>query len=178
VRRNLFKKIAAEQKVVRHNDKKLYIEKEKMKMKKTIKLLILIAIIIITLTGCVSIDYEVEINKDGTGKISYVYAYDKEYLKSMEYSGEEMSKDLKENAEEDGYKVEAYSDNEKEGIKISKDVEDVTNGISFEELFEGYVKDSEENNIKKEDRKFSQNAVIDLTRYEWNGYLCFYNIYC
>ena len=47
-------------------------------MKKTIGLIVVLAIVMIMLTGCVNVNYEVKVNKDGSGDISYLYVFSKE----------------------------------------------------------------------------------------------------
>ena len=136
-------------------------------MKKVLKLFTIIAMMLIVLTGCVQVNYEVEVNKDGTADIAFIYGFEKEYLKDMETTGEELTEEMKKNAETSEYAVEAYSDDKIEGIKATKHAETLAE-VSLEEAFgEEYVKDSEENQMKTEKKGakmvYSQNAEIDLT---------------
>lgn len=137
-------------------------------MKKTIALIMALLLSLITLTGCVSIDYEVKVNKDGSGDISYIYAFSKETLNSFQMSAEDMVASMKEQAEESEYTVEAYEDDEVSGFIAKKHIEDLSTQMSMQEAFgEEYVKDKEGNgiNIKKGmfTTEYSQNAQIDLT---------------
>ncbi len=137
-------------------------------MKKTIGLIIILLLTLITLTGCAEINYEVEVNKDGSGEISYIYGISKEILKQLNVSAEDMVASMKEQAEESEYQVEAYEDEDISGFKAYKHIEDLTKDFSLQEAFgEEYVKDSENNGIKIEKglfvTKYSQNAEIDLT---------------
>lgn len=133
-------------------------------MKKTLIMSLLILSMLVLLTGCVSVNYEVTINKDGSGKISYIYGYKKEFLESMETTSEEELENEVNSAKEQGFTVEPYEDEEYEGFKAYKEIEDITKGISLADLFgEDYVKNGEDNNIKKDGNTFSQNAIIDLT---------------
>ena len=137
-------------------------------MKKTIGLISMLLIILVTLTGCVNVDYEVEVNKNGSGEISYIYGFSKETLNNLKVSAEDMVESMKEQAEENSYTVEAYENDEISGFKASKHIEDLTNDFSLQEAFgEEYVKDKENNGIKIEKglfvTKYSQNAEIDLT---------------
>ena len=55
-------------------------------MKKTLKNVAIIAIlgiILFTLTGCANVDYDIKLNKDGSGDIAYVIGYDKSFLASI-----------------------------------------------------------------------------------------------
>lgn len=137
-------------------------------MKKTIGLIIMITVMLVALTGCAEINYEVEVHKDGSGEITYIYGISKEVLDQLNVSAEEVVSSMKEQAEESSYTVEAYEDENISGFKANKHVEDLTKDFSLQEAFgEEYVKDTENNGIKVEKTflvtKYSQNAKIDLT---------------
>lgn len=137
-------------------------------MKKTIALIMALLLTLITLTGCVSIDYEVKVNKDGSGDISYIYAFSKETLNSFQMSAEDMVASMKEQAEESEYIVEPYEDDEVSGFIAKKHIEDLSTQMSMQEAFgEEYVKDKEGNGINIEKSifvtRYTQNAQIDLT---------------
>ena len=140
-------------------------------MKKLLSLAFLLIVMMVILTGCVTVDYQVTVNKDGTGKISYVYGFEKSFLEQMGTSIEDMTADMKQTAETEGFSIESYSDDNVEGFRAIKEVEDITSGLSLSEAFgEANVKDSEDNNIKIEKGLFganySQNGVIDLSSME------------
>ena len=137
-------------------------------MKKRIGLIIMLIVILVALTGCVNVDYEVEVNKNGSGEISYIYGFSKETLNNLQVSAEDMVESMKEQAEENSYTVETYENDEISGFKARKHIEDLTKDFSLQEAFgEEYVKDTENNGIKVEKTflvtKYSQNAKIDLT---------------
>lgn len=137
-------------------------------MKKTIGLIVLLIIILITLTGCAEINYEVEVNRDGSGEISYIYGVSKEILEKYQISADEIVSSMKEQAEESSYIVEAYEDEKIAGFKANKHIEDLNKDFSFEEAFgEENVKDTENNGIRIEKNwlktKYFQNAELDLT---------------
>lgn len=136
-------------------------------MKKILKLFTLLAVLLIVLTGCVDVNYEVTLNRDGTADIAYIYGFEKESLEEMGTTAEEMTQDMKENAETSDFKVEIFSNDEIEGFKATKHITDLSQ-ISLEEAFgEENVKDSEENQIKVEKKWqktiYTQKADIDLT---------------
>lgn len=145
-------------------------------MKKAIKLVIMLVIMVIALTGCVNVDYQITINEDGTGNVTYIYGFEKSKLETLGMTVDQMLENLKTEAMNNQYIVEKYEDDTIGGFKASKNIEDVTTGVSLEEAFgEQYVKDSENNQIKivkeevKRNRfqtKYSQNAEIDLTKME------------
>lgn len=137
-------------------------------MKKTIVLIIMLIIMLITLTGCAEVNYEVEINKDGSGEITYIYGISKEKLGSSEDLVEQFVGTMKEQAEESGYGVEVYENEKISGFKAKKHLENLSEEFSLEEAFgEEYVKDSQNNKINIEKSfwitKYSQNAELDLT---------------
>lgn len=143
-------------------------------MNKTIKLIIMLVIMIVALTGCVSVDYQVTINEDGSGNITYIYGFEKSKIESLGMTVDELVENLKTEAMNNQYEVEKYENDTIGGFKASKNVKDITTEVSLEEAFgEEYVKGSEENQIKivNEDVKrnfsqtrYSQKAEVDLTR--------------
>ena len=57
-----------------------------IQMKKRIGLIIMLIVILVALTGCVNVDYEVEVNKNGSGEISYIFGFSKETLNNLQVS--------------------------------------------------------------------------------------------
>lgn len=136
-------------------------------MKKVLSLIAVMAILLVALTGCVSVNYEVTLNKDGTADVAYIYGFEKEMLEQLGASAEDMTSDMKANAETSNYQIEAYSDDKVEGFKAKKHIENLSE-LSLEDAFGSEnVKDSEENQIKIEKKGpktvYSQNASIDLS---------------
>lgn len=137
-------------------------------MKKTIGLIIMLVIMLITLTGCAEVNYELEINKDGSGEITYVYGISKEKIGGSTDLVEQFVETMKEQAKESGYTVEVYENEEISGFKANKHLSNLTKEFSLEEAFgEEYVKDTENNKINIEkgfwNTKYSQKAELDLT---------------
>lgn len=137
-------------------------------MKKTIGIIIILILTLITLTGCAEINYEVKVNKDGSGKVSYIYGISKEVLKQLNVSADDFVSEMKEQAEESEYQVETYEDEKIAGFKANKNIEDLNKDFSLQEAFgEEYVKDTKNNGIKIEKGLFittySQTAEMDLT---------------
>lgn len=136
-------------------------------MRKVLSLIAVMAILLVALTGCVSVNYEVTLNKDGTADVAYIYGFEKEMLEQLGASAEDMTSDMKANAETSNYQIEAYSDDKIEGFKAKKHIENLSE-LSLEDAFGSEnVKDSEENKIKIEKKGsktvYSQNASIDLS---------------
>lgn len=143
-------------------------------MKKTIGLIVLLLFTLVTLSGCAQVNYEVEINKNGTGTISCSYEISKKDLGEKAALVQGVAESMKGKVEENGYIVELYEDDDVKGFKGSKKLNDITKDFSLEEVFEvfenfgkKYVEDTEENGIKIEKTlfktKYSQKAVVDLT---------------
>lgn len=137
-------------------------------MKKTIGLVMALVLVLIALTGCVKVDYEVKVNKDGSGDISYVLGFTKKTLDSLQVTAEDMTESMREQAEKSAYTVDTYEDDEIAGFKAQKHIDDLSTNLSMEEAFgKENVKDQEENgiNVKKGlfKTEYSQNAQIDLT---------------
>lgn len=141
-------------------------------MRKMLKLTALIAVILIALTGCVKVDYNVKINKDDSGEISYLYGFEKSYLETMGTTSPDILADMQKQAQTNGYEIEAYQDDTIEGFKAKKELKNVGKQFSLEEAFgETYVQDSEENKIVIDEKSngqktYSQKATVDLTNME------------
>lgn len=139
-------------------------------MKKAFSLIAIMSVILMTLTGCVDVNYEVTINKDGSADVSYLYGIKKEELEKTGKTSEEMTKEMKNNAEKSNYEIEIYSDDKIEGFKAKKHLEDVSKASLAEAFGTYYITDKEENQIKVEKNgikvKYSQNAKIDLSNIE------------
>lgn len=138
-------------------------------MKKILSIMAIMSMLLLVLTGCMDINYEVALNKDGSADLTLIYGFEKEILEQYGTSSDEMSADMKEEAEKDGYTVENYSDDKLEGIKITKHF-DKAEDVVMSELFEGEMdltseKKNEGIKIEKKGNKtvYSQNDEIDLT---------------
>lgn len=147
-------------------------------MKKTIGLIILLILMLIMLTGCAQLNYEVEINKDGSGEISYVFGLSKN-INSL-VSSEDAIEEFREQAQEENYQVEAYEDENISGFKASKHIKSLNEEFSLQEAFPDYVTDTEENGIKVEKKlfknKYSQTAELDLSKVATNYITMTYQI--
>lgn len=140
-------------------------------MKKTVGLIVSLLIALTLLTGCVNVNYEVKVNRDGSGDISYIYGYSKETLENLKTSAENMVSSMREQAEESSYNVEVYEDEEIAGFKANKHVNDLSKEMSMQKEFgEEWIKDAEGNGINVEKGlftiKYSQKAEIDLSNLE------------
>lgn len=139
-------------------------------MKKTIGIIVVLIITLIILTGCsVNVNYEVKVNKDGSGDISYVYGFSKDTLESLQTSAEDLVASMKEQAENSEYKTEYYEDDEIAGFKASKHLNDLSKEFSLKEAFgKEYVNEDEGKTGIKINKslfktKIIQESQIDLT---------------
>lgn len=142
-------------------------------MKKYLKIIVTLVLMLILLTGCANVNYEVQINDDGSGDISYIIGLNIEELENLGINPKEVyDSDImkfKDKAEENGYTVEDYKDNTTLGFKATKHCDDITTEDLFGNLFNDMpeVKFNENTKIQKEKGtfkdKYSQQAVVDLT---------------
>jgi len=109
--------------------------------------LIPILLLATLLSGCVTIRIETKINRDGSGTKSYVLAIDKSVMSMMESMAEEAGTsvdDIWETAREGaasikGARIEEYSDDEAEGIKVTVPFENLEQleALTASDAFEG-----------------------------------------
>lgn len=140
-------------------------------MKKTLKNIAIIAIltiILLTLTGCANVNYDIKLNKDGSGDISYVIGYDKSFLSSIGVETSSLENDnsfdeMEEQAKQNGYTVEKYEDDNTYGFKATKHV----NNIQEEFDINNVANSGESGKIMYEKTllktRYYQDSKIDLT---------------
>ena len=139
---------------------------------KTIVLMIIVGIILLTLTGCANINYDIKLNADGSGEVSYVMGYSKTFLTSMgvtrsSLENDDSFKEMEDEAKEEGYTVEKYEDDETYGFKATKHVDkiqnefDLTNSVSTNAQEGQNDKIVYEKNLLK--TRYYQDAKLDLT---------------
>lgn len=142
-------------------------------MKKTLKNIAIIAIlgiILLTLTGCANVNYDIKLNKDGSGDIAYVIGYDKSFLASIGVETSSLENDnsfeeMEEQAKQNGYTIEKYEDDNTYGFKATKHANniqedfDVNNEVDTDSEESGRI--MYEKTLLK--TKFSQSSKIDLT---------------
>lgn len=146
-------------------------------MKKTVKSMIFMVMMLVTLfclTGCANVNYEIRLERNGSGEISYTMGYDKTFMASMGVNTSALESDttLKEmmtDAEKEGYSVEKYEDNDTYGFKASKKVNNVQEEFSLQNTI-GEEKEESNDKIVYEKTllktKYSQDAKMDLAMAE------------
>lgn len=140
---------------------------------KTIALMLMVGIILLTLTGCANVNFDIKLNADGSGEVSYVMGYDKSFLTSMgvttsSLENDDSFKEMEDEARQEGYTVEKYEDDNTYGFKATKHVENIQNEFNFTNTMgtstqEGAQNDEivyEKNLLKT---RYYQDAKLDLT---------------
>lgn len=142
------------------------------KILKSVTLIVLAGILLVSLTGCANVNYEITLQKDGSGEISYIIGYDKNFLNSMQVSIDTLKendslKRTKQEAEQGGYTVEEYEDENTYGFKAYKKVTNIqTEFKMMEDSSESDAIQYEKNLLKT---KFSQDAKLDLSNVTGNN---------
>ena len=102
---------------------------------KTITLMLMVGIILLTLTGCANVNFDIKLNADGSGEVSYVMGYDKSFLTSMgvttsSLENDDSFKEMEDEARQEGYTVKKYEDDNTYGFKATKHVENIQNEVA------------------------------------------------
>lgn len=90
-------------------------------MKKTL----LLIVILLTLTGCVKMEVNMEIRKDKSMTLGIIQAINKSLMDEGYSTSDILEEEEKNNLEENGFRIESYSDNEMEGYKIIKEIKNI-----------------------------------------------------
>lgn len=142
-------------------------------MKKTLKNVAIIAIlgiILFTLTGCANVNYDIKLNKDGSGDIAYVIGYDKSFLASIGVETSSLENDssfseMEEQAEQNGYTIEKYEDDNTYGFKATKHANNIQEEFDLND--EAGSNNEETSKIMYEKTllktKYYQDSKVDLT---------------
>lgn len=142
-------------------------------MKKTLKNVAIIAIlgvILFTLTGCANVDYDIKLNKDGSGDIAYVIGYDKSFLASIGVETSSLENDnsfseMEEQAKQNGYTIEKYEDDNTYGFKATKHANNIQEEFDLND--EAGSNNEETGKIMYEKTllktRYYQDSKVDLT---------------
>ena len=142
-------------------------------MKKTLKNVAIIAIlgiILFTLTGCANVDYDIKLNKDGSGDIAYVIGYDKSFLASIGVETSSLENDnsfseMEEQAKQNGYTIEKYEDDNTYGFKATKHANNIQEEFDLND--EAGSNNAETSKIMYEKTllktRYYQDSKVDLT---------------
>ncbi len=142
-------------------------------MKKTLKNIVIIAIlgiILLTLTGCANVNYDIKLNKDGSGDISYVIGYDKSFLASIGVETSSLQNDnsfdeMEEQAKQNGYTIEKYEDDNTYGFKATKHANNIQEEFDLND--EAGSNNAETSKIMYEKTllktRYYQDSKVDLT---------------
>jgi hypothetical protein len=128
------------------------------------RVLILISLLAVLLSGCVTLRIETRIKADGSGKKSFVMAFDKEVIAMIEEAGE--GGDIWEQSRENisgaikGAKIEDYSDDKSEGIKVTIPFANLAEleALSQSDVFQG----ADAVSVSQESDTMTLKAVVNI----------------
>ena len=136
------------------------------KIVKSVLFIVFIGILLVSLTGCANVNYEITLQKDGSGEISYIMGYDKNFLNSMQVSIDDLKSNnsleqTKQEATQQGYTVEEYEDENTYGFKAYKHVSNIQSEFKM-------MEDSSQSDAIQYEKSllkttFSQDAKLDLS---------------
>ena len=137
-------------------------------MKKTLKNVAIIAIlgiILFTLTGCANVDYDIKLNKDGSGDIAYVIGYDKSFLASIGVETSSLENDNSFSEMEEQAKQNEYEDDNTYGFKATKHANNIQEEFDLND--EAGSNNAETSKIMYEKTllktRYYQDSKVDLT---------------
>lgn len=142
-------------------------------MKKTLKnvaIIVILGIILLTLTGCANVNYDIKLNKDGSGDIAYVIGYDKSFLASIGVETSSLENDnafdeMEEQAKQNGYTIEKYEDDNTYGFKATKHANSIQEEFDLND--EAGSNNEESGKIMYEKSllktRYYQDSKVDLT---------------
>lgn len=142
-------------------------------MRKTLKnmaLIVILGIILFTLTGCANVNYDIKLNKDGSGDITYVIGYDKSFLASIGVETSSLENDnsfseMEEQAKQNGYTIEKYEDDNTYGFKATKHANNIQEEFDLND--EAGSNNAETSKIMYEKTllktRYYQDSKVDLT---------------
>jgi len=91
---------------------------------KLIVLSCLLVLVAVGLSGCLRLQTEIDMDMDGSGRLSYDVGIDSSLYQFMQLSDEDILEELRARAEERGYSVEDYEDEEFIGLKLEGEFAD------------------------------------------------------
>lgn len=77
---------------------------------------ILFGLLLAGLTGCVEVDYYIKVNRDASADVEYKIGFDQMFIGLLELQGESPLDKASQSAEESGFTVSRYSDEDMSGI--------------------------------------------------------------
>ena len=157
-------------------------------MKRVLKMGIILTFMLFILTGCTNTEYNVKINRNGSGKVNYSVEFDNEALKQALKIEETANEDEEikeffdlvkslelfsssiEKAQKNGYTTEEIiKDNNIVGYTATREFENISEEfVIADSVVEEYVTISDDTGIKIEKNffttKYTQSFTIDLTK--------------
>lgn len=143
-------------------------------MKKVLKMSIVLTFMLFILTGCTNTEYNVKINKNGSGKVEYSVNFDEKILKEnnidlVEFEDMKFLDNVKKTAEENGYTIEDIKkDDATWGYKASKEFEKMEDFKIKDSINNAYVDILDDTGLKIEKSffktKYSQSFKVDVSK--------------
>lgn len=143
-------------------------------MKKVLKMGIVLTFMLFILTGCTNTEYNVKINKNGSGKVEYSVNFDEKTLTEnnidlVEFEDMKFLDNVKKTAEENGYTIEDIKkDNVTWGYKASKEFEKMEDFKIKDSINNAYVDILDDTGLKIEKSffktKYSQSFKVDVSK--------------
>jgi hypothetical protein len=81
---------------------------------------LLLLLLCLGLSGCIEVDYYIKVNRDASADIEYKICFDQIFIGLMETQGEDPLSQVRLSAEEKGFTVSHYSENDITGIIAKK----------------------------------------------------------
>lgn len=91
---------------------------------KKIKRIVMLILLTLTITGCVKMEISMDINKDKSMNLGIIQAVDKSLLEDAD-SSSILDEEERKKLEEEGFKIENYSESNMTGYKITKEVKNI-----------------------------------------------------
>lgn len=140
-----------------------------MKKKKLMMSLFLMVSMMFVLTGCVKFNANMDIKADKSMDFSIIYAFDTSMMGDTSIVDEDGKKQL----ENEGFKVENYSDDKYKGISITKsytNIDDVSKEEDVEYDLSGLLsKDAQTSNVFKVTKGFFKNTYKAKFKFTTSG---------
>lgn len=143
-------------------------------MKKSLKVIGIAAVLVmtlITLTGCMNVNFDVQLDRNGSGDVSYILGYKKSFIESMGMTVDQLKEsdtsleEKQEAGEKEGYTVEEYEDENTYGILAKKHYDNIEDFSINKELDLEVEEGSDKITFTKEGSKakYSQDMKLDLS---------------
>lgn len=132
-----------------------------------IKKIILLLILTILCSSCAKVEYQMEINKDGSGNFTYLLQANKEEFEPYKEKYNAIIENAKIVLEQSGFSVNTYNDDKEVKFEAKIYIDDVKKIDEFATLLKPAIEGTPTISYSKNlfGEKYEINGVIDLTSY-------------